>query len=44
MTKTFDEDANYPKLVEYCEANGLKIGHVINTQIKNFLEKHNALK
>ena len=44
MNKTFDADENYDLLTNYCETNGIKIGHVINKGIKNFLVEHKVLK
>jgi hypothetical protein len=43
MKKTFDADKNYDKLVKYCDANGIRIGHVINSQIRNFLLEKKVL-
>jgi len=37
MKKTFDADENYDKLVKYCDDNGIRIGHVINQQIRKYL-------
>jgi hypothetical protein len=38
LTKTFDEDENYPKLVKYCNKEGLKIGKMINAGIAMYLQ------
>ena len=45
MKKTFDADEpNYQKLVDYCDIEGLKIGHVINAGISNFLVSKGVIK